>query len=67
VGVAFGAAAFVAPLAGTRVFQSFGEVALWAGCFVVCAVSAAIILSLAPAVNARRTAVAAAALADIAA
>ncbi len=65
VGVAFGAAAFVAPLAGTRVFQSLGEVTLWAGCFVVCAASAAIIVALAPAVHARRTAVAAAALADI--
>jgi MFS family permease len=65
VGVAFGAAAFVAPLAGTRVFQSLGEVTLWAGCFVVCAASAAIIVALAPAVHARRTSVAASALADI--
>jgi MFS family permease len=65
VGVAFGAAAFVAPLAGTRVFQSLGEVTLWAGCLVVCAASAAIIVALAPAVHARRTAVAAQALADI--
>jgi MFS family permease len=65
VGVAFGAAAFVAPLAGTQVFQSLGEVILWAGCFVVCAASAAIIVALAPAVHARQAAVAAAALADV--
>jgi MFS family permease len=65
VGVAFGAAAFVAPLAGTQVFQSLGEVTLWAGCFVLCAASAAIIVALAPAVHARRAAVAAAALAEV--
>lgn len=67
VGVAFGAAAFVAPLAGTRVFQSLGEVTLWAGCFVVSAASAAIIIALGPAVYARRAAVAGAALADVSA
>jgi len=65
VGVAFGAAAFVAPLAGTRVFQNLGEVTLWAGCFVLCAASAAIVVALAPAIHARRAAVAAATLADI--
>ncbi len=65
VGVSFGAAAFAAPIVGTQVFQAFGETVLWSGCLVVAVGSAAIVLALAPAIQARRASVAAVALAEI--
>ena len=54
IGMSFGAAAFVAPLVGTQVFQNYGETTLWAGCLVVSIASAAVVLSMGPAVRARR-------------
>jgi MFS family permease len=56
VGVAFGAAAFVAPLLGTWVFDEFGETTLWTMCFVLQALSALAILALAPLIRARQAA-----------
>jgi MFS family permease len=56
VGIAFGAAALLAPLLGTRVFDAFGEAALWTGCFGVAALSALIVVMLAPAIRSRRAA-----------
>jgi MFS family permease len=55
-GVAFGASAFVAPLAGTWVFESLGESTLWTMCFVLQALSALAILSLRPMIRARQAA-----------
>jgi MFS family permease len=54
VGVAFGASALLAPLLGTRILDAFGETALWTGCFGVAAFSALIVVTLAPAIRARR-------------
>jgi MFS family permease len=54
VGVAFGAAAMLAPLLGTRVFEELGETVLWTSCFGVSALSALIVLALARAIRARR-------------
>jgi MFS family permease len=56
VGVAFGAAAFVAPLLGTWVFDTFGETTLWTLCFGLQALSALAILALAPAIRSRQAA-----------
>jgi MFS family permease len=56
IGMSFGAAAFIAPLAGTQVLENYGEPALWRGCLVVSIVSAAVILVMGPAVSARRAA-----------
>jgi MFS family permease len=52
-GLAFAGAAVVGPLAGTWVFQSAGQGALWAGCFVVGLVAAGVQLSLTPVVRRR--------------
>jgi MFS family permease len=54
VGVAFGAAAFVAPLLGTWVFDTFGETTLWTMCFGLQALSALAILALAPMIRYRQ-------------
>jgi MFS family permease len=56
IGMSFGAAAFVAPLVGTQVFENYGETTLWAGCLVISIASAAVVLSMGPAVKARRAA-----------
>jgi hypothetical protein len=55
VGVAFGAAAMLAPLLGTRIFEELGETVLWTSCFGVSVLSALIVLMLARAIRARRT------------
>ncbi len=54
-GMSFGAAAVLAPVAGTAVYHGAGADTLWACCAVVGAVVAALQLSLGPAVR-RRTA-----------
>lgn len=54
VGVAFGAAAFLAPLVGTRVFDHLGEATLWTSCMVLCALSAVVVLTLSPKIRQRR-------------
>ena len=56
VGMSFGAAAFVAPLVGTRVFEDFGEPALWTGCLIVSIISAAMVAAMGPAIKERRAA-----------
>ncbi len=63
VGVAFGAAAFLAPLLGTRLFDQVGETALWTMCFVVSVISALITLTLTTAIRVRREDVATASVA----
>jgi len=55
IGMSFGAAALVAPLVGTQVFENYGETALWAGCLVLSIVSAAVTLAMGPAVKRRMT------------
>jgi MFS family permease len=60
VGLAFGAAAFLAPLLGTRVFENFGEPTLWTSCLILSAISAAITLTLSSRINKRRGQLAAA-------
>jgi len=47
--LSFGLAAFVGPVVGGLVIQRYGEVALWAGCFVVGLMAAAGQLMIAPA------------------
>jgi MFS family permease len=54
VGVSFGAAAFVAPLLGTWIFDAFGETTLWTLCFGLQILSAVAILALAPAIRSRQ-------------
>ena len=54
VGMSFGAAAFVAPLVGTWVFDDYGEPVLWIGCLALSMVSAALVAALAPGIKARR-------------
>lgn len=56
VGMSFGAAAFVAPVVGTHIFEHYGEQALWTSCLVICLISAAIVVAIGPAVKARRAA-----------
>jgi MFS family permease len=56
VGMSFGAAAFVAPLVGTRVFEDYGEAALWIGCLSLSVVAAALVTALGPGIKARRAA-----------
>ncbi len=62
VGMSFGAAAFVAPLVGTAVLESYGEPALWTGCLIVSIVAAALITAMGPGIKARRAALSEAAL-----
>ena len=57
VGVAFGAAAFLAPLLGTRVFDQLGETTLWTSCMVLCVISALIVLTLSTGIKGRRQAI----------
>jgi MFS family permease len=57
VGVAFGAAAFLAPLLGTRVFDQLGEATLWTSCMVLCVISALIVLTLSTGIKGRRQAI----------
>lgn len=59
VGVAFGSAAFVAPIVGTWVYDSVSPSALWTGCLLMSAVSAIIVIACASAIHARRASVAA--------
>lgn len=58
VGVAFGLAALIAPPFGTLIFEHAGEATLWSTCMVVAVLSALIVLALARAIRARRSAVA---------
>ena len=55
-GMAFGASAFVAPLAGTWVFDALGETTLWTMCFALQALSAVAILALRPMIRTRQAA-----------
>jgi len=64
IGMSFGAAALVAPLVGTQVFENYGETALWAGCLVLSIVSAAVTLAMGPAVKRRMTTLSEAKLAE---
>jgi MFS family permease len=57
LGLSFGGAALVGPVAGTAVLQTFGEPTLWSGCLVASLASAAATLALGPAL-ARRSAAA---------
>lgn len=52
-GTAFGAAAMLAPLFGTRVYQHLGEAALWLACLLIGAVTAIGFLALGPAARRR--------------
>jgi MFS family permease len=61
IGVAFGTAAFIAPLAGTAVLEHVGGWTLWIGCFAVSVLAAVAVLALGPEIERRR----AAALADV--
>jgi MFS family permease len=56
IGMSFGAAAFVAPLVGTRVFDEYGEPALWIGCLVISIAAAALVASIGPGIRTRRAA-----------
>jgi MFS family permease len=56
VGMSFGAAAFVAPLVGTHLFEDYGEPALWTGCLIVSIISAALVAAIGPGIKARRAA-----------
>jgi MFS family permease len=56
IGMSFGAAAFVAPLVGTRVLDHYGEPALWIGCLVVSIAAAALVASIGPGIRTRRAA-----------
>ncbi len=58
LGLSFGGAALVGPVAGTAVLQTLGEPALWTGCLVASLVSAAAMLALGPALVRRRSAAA---------
>ncbi|HKE71506.1 MAG TPA: MFS transporter [Nocardioidaceae bacterium] len=60
MGVSFGASAFVAPLAGTWVFENLGENTLWTMCFLLQGLSAAAILALRPMIRTRQVALEAA-------
>jgi MFS family permease len=64
IGMSFGAAALVAPLVGTQVFENYGETALWTGCLVLSIVSAAVTLAMGPAVKRRMTTLSEAKLAE---
>jgi MFS family permease len=55
LGLSFGGAALVGPIAGTAVLQTLGEPALWSGCLVASLASATAMLALGPALT-RRTA-----------
>lgn len=57
VGVAFGAAAFLAPLLGTRVFDHLGEATLWTSCMILCTFSALVVLMLSTRIRERREAI----------
>jgi uncharacterized membrane protein YeaQ/YmgE (transglycosylase-associated protein family) len=54
--MAYGAAALVGPLIGTRLFEDFGEGVLWTSCLLASVVSAALIAAMAPAIARRRAA-----------
>jgi MFS family permease len=56
VGMAYGAAALVGPLIGTRLFEDFGEGVLWTSCLLASVVSAGLIAAMAPAIARRRVA-----------
>jgi MFS family permease len=56
VGMSFGAAAFIAPLVGTWVYQTYGEPVLWTGCLVISILAATLIVAIGPAIRARRAA-----------
>jgi MFS family permease len=56
IGLAFGASALIAPLAGTAVLEHLGDWALWAGCFALGVLAAAAVFALGPAINHRRAA-----------
>jgi len=62
-GMSFGAAAIIAPVIGTAVFDLAGAVTLWAGCAALGVVVASGTLLLGPAIRARAAAAAAAAAA----
>jgi MFS family permease len=53
-GTAFGAAALVAPIAGTATLQHLGEGWLWSGCLVVSAIAGIGIMLLASSIDQRR-------------
>ena len=53
LGLSFGGAALIGPIAGTAVLQRFGEPALWSGCLVASLASAAGMLALGPALMRR--------------
>jgi MFS family permease len=57
IGVAFGSAAFVAPLLGTWVYDHVSPTALWIGCLALSGFSALIVLMLAGAIRERRAAI----------
>lgn len=57
VGMAYGAAALLGPLIGTRLFEYYGEGVLWTACLLAPAVSAAMIAAIGPAIARRRASV----------
>lgn len=56
VGMAYGAAALLGPLLGTRLFENYGENVLWTACLLASLVSAALIAAMAPSIARRRAA-----------
>ena len=56
VGMAYGAAALLGPLFGTRLFEDYGENVLWTACLLASLVSAALIAAMAPSIARRRAA-----------
>jgi MFS family permease len=55
-GMAYGAAALLGPLFGTRLFEKYGENVLWTACLLASLVSAALIAAMAPSIARRRAA-----------
>jgi MFS family permease len=54
IGMAIGAAALLGPLFGTRLFDGYGEGALWAACLLTATIAAVLVAAMAPSIARRR-------------